>query len=126
MVLLFTSDSINLSAKTKVKDGYKLVFREEFKGRAQTMNAKHWGVPKRQNYMWARQISNSPSVYAITKGKLICKVELNEKVNFDINALKQSDFSITMTDGMCAGRKFKVSGSVKENGRWVLTLQRVC
>ena len=54
-----------------------------------------------------------------------CKVELNEKVNFDINALKQSDFSITMTDGMCAGRKFKVSGSVKENGRWVLTLQRM-
>lgn len=54
-----------------------------------------------------------------------CKVELKEKVNFDINALKQSDFSITMTDGMCAGRKFKVSGSVKENGRWVLTLQRV-
>ena len=54
-----------------------------------------------------------------------CKVELNEKVNFDTNALKQSDFSITMTDGMCAGRKFKVSGSVKENGRWVLTLQRV-
>ena len=54
-----------------------------------------------------------------------CKVELNEKVNFDINALKQSDFSITMTDGMCAGRKFKVSGSVKENGSWVLTLQRV-
>lgn len=54
-----------------------------------------------------------------------CKVELNEKVNFDINALKQSDFSITMTDGMCAGRKFKVSGSVKDNGRWVLTLQRV-
>lgn len=54
-----------------------------------------------------------------------CEVELNEKVNFDINALKQSDFSITMTDGMCAGRKFKVSGSVKENGRWVLTLQRV-
>lgn len=54
-----------------------------------------------------------------------CKVELNEKVNFDINALKQSDFSITMTDGMCAGRKFKVLGSVKENGRWVLTLQRV-
>lgn len=54
-----------------------------------------------------------------------CNVELNEKVNFDINALKQSDFSITMTDGMCAGRKFKVLGSVKENGRWVLTLQRV-
>lgn len=54
-----------------------------------------------------------------------CKVELNEKVNFDINALKQSDFSITMTDGMCAGRKFNVSESVKENGRWVLTLQRV-
>ena len=73
MALLFTSDSINLSAKTKVKDGYKLVFREEFNGRAQTMNAKYWGVPKRQKYMWARQISNSPRVYSITKGKLICK-----------------------------------------------------
>lgn len=54
-----------------------------------------------------------------------CKVELNEKVNFDINALRQSDFSVTMVDGMCAGRKFKVSGSTKESGQWVLTLQRV-
>lgn len=54
-----------------------------------------------------------------------CRVELKKEVVFDVNFLKKSDFSITMTDGMCAGRTFKVAGSVKENGRWVFTLQRV-
>lgn len=53
------------------------------------------------------------------------KIKLKKEINFDINALKQSDFSVTMVDGMCAGRKFKVSGSTKESGQWVLTLQRV-
>lgn len=53
------------------------------------------------------------------------KLTLKKELNFDINALKQSDFSVTMVDGMCAGRKFKVSSSTKESGQWVLTLQRV-
>lgn len=53
------------------------------------------------------------------------KLTLKKELNFDINALKQSDFSVTMVDGMCAGRKFKVSGGTKESGQWVLTLQRV-
>ena len=53
------------------------------------------------------------------------KLTLKKELNFDINALKQSDFSVTMVDGMCAGRKFKVSDSTKESGQWVLTLQRV-
>lgn len=53
------------------------------------------------------------------------KIKLKKEINFDINALRQSDFSVTMVDGMCAGRKFKVSGSTKESGQWVLTLQRV-
>lgn len=53
------------------------------------------------------------------------KIKLKKEINFDINALRQSDFSVTMVDGMCAGRKFKVSGSTKEKGQWVLTLQRV-
>lgn len=53
------------------------------------------------------------------------KIKLKKEINFDINALRQSDFSVTMVDGMCAGRKFKVSGSTKEEGQWVLTLQRV-
>lgn len=53
------------------------------------------------------------------------KLTLKKELNFDINALKQSDFSVTMVDGMCAGRKFNVSGSTKESGQWVLTLQRV-
>ena len=53
-------------------------------------------------------------------------VKLRRQVNFDINALKQDDFSIVMQDGMCAGRSFKVAGSTKnEDGRWQLTLNRV-
>lgn len=53
-------------------------------------------------------------------------VRLKKEVNFDINKLKQDDFSISMKDGMCAGRTFTVAGSVKEDdGRWKLTLERV-
>ena len=52
-------------------------------------------------------------------------IYLNPSIDFDINDLKDSDFSIAMKDGMCGGRTFKVASSVKENGRWRLTLQRV-
>ena len=52
------------------------------------------------------------------------KIILDEAIDFDINDLKNSDFSVVMTDGMCAGRTFKVGGSVRENGHWVLTMQR--
>lgn len=52
-------------------------------------------------------------------------VTLSPKVNFDINMLKKEDFTISMKDGKCGGREFKVNGSVKENGVWKLTLDRV-
>lgn len=52
-------------------------------------------------------------------------IYLNPSIDFDINDLKDSDFSIAMKDGMCGGRTFKVASSVKENGRWRLTIQRV-
>lgn len=52
-------------------------------------------------------------------------ITLSEKVNFDINMLKKEDFTICMKDGKCGGREFKVNGSVKENGVWKLTLDRV-
>lgn len=53
-------------------------------------------------------------------------VKLRKQVNFDINALKQDDFSIVMQDGMCAGRSFKIAGSTKnDDGRWQLTLNRL-
>ncbi len=52
------------------------------------------------------------------------RVWLKSEVNFDINDLKDTDFKICMKTGMCAGREFSVTGSVKENGRWKLTLQR--
>lgn len=52
-------------------------------------------------------------------------IYLSPSIDFDINDLKDSDFSIAMKDGMCGGRTFKVASSVKENGRWRLTIQRV-
>lgn len=52
-------------------------------------------------------------------------VYLSPKINFDINELKQEDFSIAMTDGMCAGRTFKVAGCRKEgDGSWKLSIER--
>lgn len=52
-------------------------------------------------------------------------VTLSPKINFDINMLKKEDFTISMKDGKCGGREFKVNGSVKENDVWKLTLDRV-
>lgn len=51
-------------------------------------------------------------------------IYLSPKVNFDINSLKNDDLTISMKDGMCAGRDFSVKGSTKENGVWKLTLER--
>lgn len=51
-------------------------------------------------------------------------IYLSPKVNFNINDLKDEDFTIHMKDGMCGGRDFKVAASTKENGRWKLTLER--
>lgn len=53
------------------------------------------------------------------------RVWLKPEVNFDINDLKDTDFAICMKTGKCAGREFSVTGSVKESGRWKLTLKRV-
>lgn len=60
-------------------------------------------------------------------GQTVSNVDiyLSPSIDFDINGLKDDDFSIAMKDGMCGGRTFKVASSVKENGRWRLTIQRV-
>lgn len=50
---------------------------------------------------------------------------LNKAIDFDINDLKDDDFSISMKDGMCGGRAFKVAASTKVDGRWRLTIERV-
>lgn len=52
-------------------------------------------------------------------------IKLRPEIDFDITDLKQSDFSISMKDGMCGGRSFGVTGTTKENGVWKLTLERV-
>ena len=52
-------------------------------------------------------------------------IELRPELDIDINELRGSDFTVVMKGGMCAGRPFKVGGSVKENGRWKLTMQRM-
>ena len=51
-------------------------------------------------------------------------IYLNKSIDFDINDLKDDDFSISMKDGMCGGRTFKVASSTKVDGRWRLTIER--
>lgn len=52
-------------------------------------------------------------------------IYLKKAIDFDINDLKDGDFSISMKDGMCGGRTFKVASSTKVDGRWRLTIERV-
>jgi hypothetical protein len=52
-------------------------------------------------------------------------IYLNKAIDFDINDLKDDDFSISMKDGMCGGRIFKVASSAKVDGRWRLTIERI-
>lgn len=51
-------------------------------------------------------------------------IYLNRAIDFDINDLKDDDFSISMKDGMCGGRTFKVASSTKVDERWRLTIER--
>lgn len=51
-------------------------------------------------------------------------IYLNKAIDFDIKDLADNDFSISMKDGMCGGRTFKVSSSTKVDGRWRLTIER--
>ena len=51
-------------------------------------------------------------------------IYLNKAIDFDINDLKDDDFSISMKDGMCGGRTFKVASSTEVDGRWRLTIER--
>ena len=52
-------------------------------------------------------------------------IYLNPAIDFDINDLKDDDFSICMKDGRCGGRSFKVASSTKESGTWRLTIERL-
>ena len=52
-------------------------------------------------------------------------IYLNKAIDFDIKDLADNDFSISMKDGMCGGRTFKVASSAKIDGRWRLTIERV-
>lgn len=51
-------------------------------------------------------------------------IYLNKAIDFDIKDLADDDFSISMKDGMCGGRTFKVASSTKVDGRWRLTIER--
>ena len=51
-------------------------------------------------------------------------IYLNKAIDFDIKDLADNDFSISMKDGMCGGRTFKVASSTKVDGRWRLTIER--
>ena len=49
---------------------------------------------------------------------------LSKAIDFDIKDLADNDFSISMKDGMCGGRTFKVASSTLVDGRWRLTIER--
>lgn len=51
-------------------------------------------------------------------------IYLSKAVDFDIKDLADNDFSISMKDGRCGGRTFKVASSTKVDGRWRLTIER--
>lgn len=52
-------------------------------------------------------------------------IYLSKAVDFDIKDLADDEFSISMKDGMCGGRTFKVASSTKVDGRWRLTIERI-
>lgn len=52
-------------------------------------------------------------------------IYLSRAIDFDIKDLADDDFSISMKDGRCSGRTFKVASSAKVDGRWRLTIVRV-
>ena len=52
-------------------------------------------------------------------------IYLSKAVDFDIKDLADNDFSISMKDGKCGGRTFKVASSTKVDGRWRLTIERI-
>lgn len=113
IALLLSSDKMVISAKnTEAKNKYKLVFREEFNGTGKAMNAEYWEVPKRQKYMWARQISNSLRVYTIKNGKFICRAIPNNVNKKDTAEMLTCAFS---TQGKFEFQYGKVEVRLKTN-----------
>lgn len=51
-------------------------------------------------------------------------IYLSPAIDFDINSLRNDDFTVCMKDGMCGGRDFKVASASKISGTWRLTLER--
>lgn len=60
-------------------------------------------------------------------GQTVANIDifLNPAIDFDINDLRDDDFTISMKDGMCGGRDFKVASCSKIDGKWRLTIERV-
>lgn len=53
-------------------------------------------------------------------------IKLKKQIDFDLNDVKNDDFSISLKDGMCGGRTFKINECTKESdGSWSLKCARV-
>lgn len=53
-------------------------------------------------------------------------IKLKKQIDFDLNDVKNDDFSISLKDGMCGGRTFKINACTKESdGSWSLKCSRV-
>ena len=53
-------------------------------------------------------------------------IKLKKQIDFDLNDVKNGDFSISLKDGMCGGRTFKINACTKDSdGSWSLKCTRV-
>lgn len=53
-------------------------------------------------------------------------IKLKKQIDFDLNDVKNGDFSISLKDGMCGGRTFNINECTKESdGSWSLKCVRV-
>ncbi len=73
LLILLVGD--NQKARGQQQGGkWVLVFSDEFNQKKDSRpDTTKWSVPKPQNNIWRRWVSDSPAVAYISKGKLICK-----------------------------------------------------
>lgn len=69
---------------------------------------------------------NDDGVFDDDQKKKDFYIKLKKQIDFDLNGVKNDDFSISLKDGMCGGRTFKINECTKESdGSWSLKCARV-
>lgn len=69
---------------------------------------------------------NDDGVFDDDQKKKDFYIKLKKQIDFDLNDVNNDDFSISLKDGMCGGRTFKINACTKESdGSWSLECARV-